>query len=606
MSRNYFFRIKEYWFKQYFLFQDNTKSVLRTAAHVSDLVLFLSGLSFVILLIIRLGFSKEDLIFNEYNPIIRLLFLVSYISKYTQELIRFFSKKNWARWLEVFFFVIFTLIMAANYLPGNHLFQTPIFTGTRSMAIALTLIYISEGYKLLRIINSIKIAPSLLFALSFILLIMVGSGLLLLPKAHSGSLAFIDALFTAASAVCVTGLVTVDTATAFTQIGHLIIMLLIQVGGLGIMAFTGFFAYAFTGTVSFKDRLLLKDIFSSDTLSDIFKLLLKIILLTFLIESIGALIIYFSLDSSTEHRAFFSIFHSISAFCNAGFSTLPNGLAHEAIGDNRLFIIAISMLIVLGGIGFSVLIGLYAAIRNGLIKKLHFHFFPRKSVQPLRNNIANRITLSATLVLLISGTVLYYFTELGNTLSTEDEVSRWITSFFGSVSARTAGFNIMDISKWNYATVFIVTFLMWIGASPGSTGGGIKTTTFTVSLMVMYNFIRGRHNVEFGFRQIGSETISRVLTVIVLSILIITTGFMFLLLLEPHHNPVYLLFEIVSAFSTVGLSIAGTPSFGHAAKWVLIIMMFVGRVGPLPLLSGIFVTHQHRYYRLPEQDLTIN
>jgi len=606
MSGKNFFRIKEFAFKWLFVFQDKTKKMLRTAALVSDVVLFFSGLFFIILLITRLGFSKEETIFSEYRPIIQFLFLISYVSKYVQELIRFFSKKNWARWLEVFLFFLFTSVLLANWLPGNHMFKIPLLTSTRSIAFALALIYISEGYKLFRIINSVKIAPSLLFAMSFILMIMAGSGLLLLPNAHIGSLSYIDSIFTSASAVCVTGLVTVDTATVFTQNGHIIIMLLIQVGGLGIMAFTGFFAYAFTGTVSLKDRLLLKDIFSSDTLSDIFKLLLKIILLTLLIESIGAFLIYLSLTPSMEHRLFFSVFHSISAFCNAGFSILPNGLANEAIKNNRLFILTISMLIILGGIGFPVLIGLYAAIRSGLIKRFPVFFFSKKPLKPFKNNLANQISLTTTLVLLISGMLLYYYTELKNTLSTEDEISRWIISFFGSVSARTAGFNIMDLSKWNYATVFIITFLMWIGASPGSTGGGIKTTTFAVSLLVMYNFIRGRHKVEIGFRYIGSETISRVLTVLILSIIIISSGFMALVLLEPDHNPIYLLFEIVSAFSTVGLSIAGTPSFGYAAKWVLIIMMFVGRVGPLPLLSGIFVTNQHRYYRLPEQDLTIN
>lgn len=456
------------------------------------------------------------------------------------------------------------------------------------------------------IIDSIKLSPSLLFVLSFLLIILIGSGLLMLPKAHVGSFSYLDSLFTSASAVCVTGLIVVDTATSFTFLGKTIILSLIQIGGLGIMAFTGFFGFIFTGTVSFKDRLLLKDIVSSENLGGVYKLITKIISFTFLIEMAGAIVIYFSIGNEIDDKLFFSIFHSISAFCNAGFSTLPAGLGSAELQGNYWVSMTIATLIILGGIGFPVLLMFYSYAKNTGYRLVNSAQQKKMPASNLNKNIGVRIAIYTTLLLLFLGTIVYYFLERNHSLNGLTGTDQFMVAFFGSVSARTAGFNVVDIAQWTYPTLFFMVFLMWVGASPGSTGGGVKTTTFALSLHAVYNFIRGRHTIEIGFRQIGYETISRVLVVIVLSMLTIMIGYFGLLLADPNLNPVHLLFECVSAYGTVGLSIVNTSTLSNLSKEIIIAMMFVGRVGPLTLLSGMFTLKKKRYYRYPVQDLIIN
>lgn len=606
MSNNFIYRLKERFFKRYFLFQDGFSVVLLYTAKVCDVILFLAGFLFIAFLVFRLGFSEKQIISIDSYSFLSKVFIISYIAKYIQEIIRIRQKKNWAIGVEGIFFIIHTLILVSIWQKGSEIFLGSTLSAVVVLIAVLVVIFVSEGYKLFRIINTLKIAPPLLFAMSFLFLIIVGSGLLMLPDVHTGTLTYLDALFTSVSAVCVTGLVVVDTATAFTMKGQLIILILIQLGGLGIMAFTGFFAFAFTGTISFNDRILLKDIFSAESLGDVFSLLLKIILLTFLIEALGTFLIYYSIHDQVESPLFFSIFHSISAFCNAGFSIFSNGLADEALSGNFYFFATIAALIIIGGIGFPVVLFYYKQIKFYLL----LFFGSPFGISPERNlgvkNVATRIVVITTFVLLLFGTVLYFVLERNTSIADRGLGEQLMISFFGSVTARTAGFNIVDMSALGYPTVLIFIGLMWVGASPGSTGGGIKTTTFAIAVSAACNFIRGKHQLEVGYRRIGQETISRVLVVIILSVIFIFSAYLFLLLAEPGHNPVYLLFETVSAFSTVGLSLAGTPSFGEPAKWVIIVMMFVGRVGPLTLLSGLFISNQKRYCRFPEHDLTIN
>ncbi|MBP8960265.1 MAG: ATPase [Bacteroidales bacterium] len=429
----------------------------------------------------------------------------------------------------------------------------------------------------------------------------------MLPRAHYGQLSYLDSLFTSVSAVCVTGLVVVDTAMAFTTLGKIIILCLIQIGGLGIMTFTVFFGYIFTSSgLSFRDRLLLKDIFSSESLNNLFKLLAKIILITFLTEAAGALVIYASLDHEAEDRIMFSIFHAVSAFCNAGFSTLSEGLYTPAVRYNNYIHISVALLVILGGIGFPVLVNVYSSFKRMLIivvRKIKRSGLP---VKPEKSNISTRLVLYTTITLILFGAGLYYYFEFTGSLREVDNNQKIIASFFASVSARTAGFNMVDISLWSYPTIFLMILLMWIGASPSSTGGGIKTTTFALACFSAWNNIRGRDQLKLDNREIGSKTISRVLTIIFLSIAVITTGFFCLLLAEPEKNPIHLLFECVSAFGTVGLSLANTGSFCDAGKIIIIFLMFIGRIGPLTLFSGLMVSYRKRYSRYPELEIIIN
>jgi Trk-type K+ transport system membrane component len=399
----------------------------------------------------------------------------------------------------------------------------------------------------------------------------------------------------------------VNTSTFYTTLGKIIILCLIQVGGLGIMTFTGFFSYLFTSSAtSVHNRLLLKELFSYESLSNLFNLLIKIILITFFTEIAGALVIYSGLDRQADDRIMFSVFHSVSAFCNAGFSTLSEGLYSPAVRFNNIIQISVAVLVILGGIGFPVLVGVYSSVRHAILRMIKKITHNKVPVMPVRKNIATRIVIITTLILIAAGTCFYYSFENDLSLSGMSNTHKLTTAFFGSVSARTAGFNIVDISLWSYPTIFLMIILMWIGASPGSTGGGIKTTTFALACRTAWNSIRGRDHLTIGTREIGRTTLTRVLSIIMLSMIMITAGFFTLLISEPGKNPVHLLFECVSAFGTVGLSIADTSTFSNTGKATVMLLMFIGRVGPLTLFTGLMLAHRKKYCRYPELDIVIN
>lgn len=598
---------REILFKRLFLVNDKLKSFVIVFIRLCRTLLTITLLVFFIAFTFYIGIvnAEEDIL--RLRSAFRILFLMVFFSKFMPEILHFRNKTILSIFFEIIVFLFSLGVLLSNFgiVKSNISFWT-FFSGNIPVTIAIFLIAISEISVLARLISSMNVPPALLFSSSFLIIILIGSGLLMLPNAHTLPLTFLNSFFTSVSAVCVTGLIVVDTATFFTPLGKIIIICLIQIGGLGIMTFTGFFSFVFASSSSFRDRLLLKEIFSSQSLDNLFKLLTKIILWTFLTEAIGALLIYRSLDPTSSNRVIFSIFHAISAFCNAGFSTLSNGLYSVGIRHNYSVQITVALLVILGGIGFPVLLNVYSFIKQFivvLIRKVQ-----RRRIHAIHTqmNISGRIVIVMTLLLIAVGSGLYFIFESENSMNGLDNTQKFIISFFGSVSSRTAGFNITDISLWGYPTVFLMIFLMWIGASPGSTGGGIKTTTFAIALRSAFNSVKGRQHLVIGNREIGSGTIIRVLAIIFLSILIIIVGFFCLMISEPTKNPVHLLFESVSAFSTVGLSLANTSSFSDTGKIIVILLMFIGRVGPLTLLTGLLLSYRKNYSRYPEIDIIIN
>jgi Trk-type K+ transport system membrane component len=383
-------------------------------------------------------------------------------------------------------------------------------------------------------------------------------------------------------------------------------MVLIQVGGLGIMAFTGFLGYIFSGSASIKERLLLKDIFSGEKLSVMFKILAKIILLTIILETVGTILIYYSLGDLQNDKLFFSAFHAVSAFCNAGFSTFPEGLANSTIMHNTFLQLIVSFLVILGGIGFPVLFYFYSRTKDKGLNLVLRLTKSKKKIKQYPFFVGQSLALRTTIVLLLLGTIFYFLLEKQNSLAGLSTSQQFVTAFFSSASARTAGFNIIDISLWGYPTVFIMLFLMWVGASPGSTGGGIKTTTFALALKTAFGFCRGQKHIEIGNRELGLPTILKVLAIITFSLIIIFCSTILLLIFDPEKSPTGLLFESISAFSTVGLSIVNTASLSDNSKIVLILLMYVGRIGPILLLTGLLPVKKNNYYRMPVENLTIN
>ena len=453
--------------------------------------------------------------------------------------------------------------------------------------------------------------PAQLFILSFIMIILAGTALLLLPRATQDGISFIDALFTSTSAVCVTGLIVVDTGSYFTKFGQTIIMILIQLGGLGIMTFTSYFSYFFRGSSSYENQLMLQDMTNTEKIADVFSTLKKIILLTFIIKAIGAACIYISLDqnliSSTNERLFFSAFHTVSGFCNAGFSTLSNSLYETGFRFNYPLHLTIAFLFVIGGIGFPILFNFYKYLKHLVLNRLFAGSnSERPAYAPWIINLNTRIVLITTLILIVTGTVTFYLFEYNNTLAEHNWFGKIVTAFFGAATPRTAGFNTVDTSALHFSTIMIVFLLMWIGASPASTGGGIKTSTFAIGTLNYLSIAIGKKRIELFHREIADISVRRAFAIISLSLVVIGASVFLVATFDSEKDLLHIAFECFSAYSTVGLSLGITADLSSASKMVIIFTMFIGRVSMLTILIAVLRRVKHFKYHYPTEEILIN
>lgn len=418
--------------------------------------------------------------------------------------------------------------------------------------------------------------PPVTVMLSFILVIFLGTILLMMPasSAKGQVTAPVDALFIATSATCVTGLVVVDVGTHFSLFGQLVILMLIQVGGLGLMTISTAFAIALGQRLTLKLESAMYKVVGGSQSLNVLVLLKNIMLATLIIESIGAAFLYlrFRIDFEPLQAFYQSIFHSVSAFCNAGISLLPCNLS-SYVGD-YIVNIGITGLIILGGLGFNVIIDLQHYIfHKGNVRKLALH---------------SKIVLLVTSILLFSGAVIFFLVEYYGVMRGLSIKEKLLASWFNSVSARTAGFNVVDIGSLSKASMLITIVLMFIGASPGSTGGGIKTTTVAVLALSIIGLFKGTRDLTIFNRRIPNSNSREATALIVLSALIIFIVLFVLLLVEPFSFE-NLLFEAVSAFGTAGLSTGITPKLTSFGKLLIISLMYVGRIGPLTLIYAFAV-----------------
>jgi len=444
-------------------------------------------------------------------------------------------------------------------------------------------------------ISGAKLKPAVTFISSFLLIIVLGTGLLMLPAMTTSPrpMAFLDALFTAASATCVTGLIVVDTATYFTFKGQLIILFLIQIGGIGMVTFATFFAIFLKEGVGIKHQSVMQSYLSTESLLSTQGLLRQIVLLTLSIEFAGFIAIFLTWGSaahfdSLSQKLYFSIFHSISAFCNAGFSLYTNGLYELPIQGAYILHLVIAFLIILGSLGFSPLMDLFSV--SSLRERLAMPWKDWK----LNTKIA--VYMSAALI--VFGTVGFFFLEKNKALADKNLVEAIITSFFQSVTTRTAGFNTVDFSQLAIPTIIMMLFLMFIGASSGSTGGGIKTTTFFVIAVSVLSTIRGKKVVSIEKRTIPSELLFRAYSVITFAAAYNLLALFILSISEPDLEIINVFFEQVSAFATVGLSTGITPQLSAVGKVVIIISMFLGRVGTITIALAVsrqVITNAYQY-----------
>jgi trk system potassium uptake protein len=430
-----------------------------------------------------------------------------------------------------------------------------------------------------------KLTPELSLALSFFLLILMGAFLLVLPiSTKNQSITFIDAFFTATSATCVTGLAVVDTGTHWSTFGQIVILALIQIGGLGIMTFSSFIVYIIARKLSLWDQGMLEYTFSGNSRKNLGQLLWTIILGTFAIEIVGAIIlsVRFLPNNELGHAIYLGIFHSISAFCNAGFSLFSNSLV-DYRGD-LIVNFTIMALIILGGLGFWVIYDL----RNIIKHKRNFH----------STSLHTRIVLGVSAVLILFGFIIFLAAEWKGSMALFSLKEKMLASLFQSVSARTAGFNTLDVALLTNGSLFVLLLLMFIGASPGSCGGGIKTTTFALILAMIKSRMRNQEQVQISNRGIAETTISKAIGITFAAIVVLGVIIILLLIVEsPLHAQMHqrtllidLIFEAFSAFGTVGLSTGVTPLLSSTSKFLLILLMYIGRIGPATLtiaLAGI-------------------
>lgn len=460
-----------------------------------------------------------------------------------------------------------------------------------------------------------KSNPALMMAVSFLFIIMVGSGMLLMPRCiqHGVHLSWIDSLFTATSAVCVTGLTTIDVPSTFTCMGQLVVMLLIQVGGLGVMTITSFFALFFMGNTSIYNQMQVQDMVSSKSLASLWSTLLNIIGFTAFLELAGAVMIFLNIHGTIgldlRHELFFSVFHAVSAFCNGGFSNYQDGMSAPVLmeGHSCLYII-LALLIIFGGIGYPVLVNLKAAVSRHakvLWKWINGHRYASLNI-PNLFDLNTKIVLRTTTLLIVIGTVLIAFFEWNNTFAGMPIHEKLTQAFFNAVSPRTAGFISVNLNHMCIQSVFIYTVLMWIGGASQSTAGGVKVNAFAVAFLNIRAIIHGTTRVEFAGRELSSDSIRRANAAVFVSLIVLGIFIFLITLTEPNQPLKAIVFECVSAFATVGSSLGLTPELHDTSKALIVVLMFIGRVGLVTMAQGLLKQYKNQNYKLPQDNITIS
>ncbi|WP_462428290.1 TrkH family potassium uptake protein [Fusobacterium varium] len=437
-----------------------------------------------------------------------------------------------------------------------------------------------------------KLSPSRKLILGFLFAILLGTFILMMPFSlrEGEKLNFLSSLFTIVSAVCVTGLTVVDVSKVFSPAGDLVIIFFIQLGGLGVMTFSSILFLAMGKRMTFYERELLKEERNADSSGEISSFIKKLLLTVFVIESIGAIILTweFAKEMPINKAVFYGIFHSISAFCNAGFALFSNNL--EAYKANPVINLTIGYLITLGGIGFAVITSVIMVIRRGID----------------RFNLTSKVAIIISVILTFGGMILFFILEYSNpaTLGDLNFIQKILASYFQSVTLRTAGFNTIPLGELRNSTIFMCCILMFIGASPGSTGGGIKTTTFGVILFYVIGIVKKKENVEIFNRRLDWEIMNRALAILVLALTYVSAVIMLMLIAESF-SPEEIVFEVISAFGTVGLTLGITPDLTTFSKLLLIFTMFVGRLGPMTFALAIGETKKKALSKYPKENILV-
>jgi potassium uptake protein, trkH family len=437
-----------------------------------------------------------------------------------------------------------------------------------------------------------KLSNSQILAGGFFIIILIGAVILNMgfSSAKGESIGFLDALFTSTSSVCVTGLIVADTGTYWSDFGKFVIMLLIQIGGLGFMTIATLGVIISGEKLSYSKKLLIQDSLSSEKTSDIIKFCKKIILVSLFIELVGAicLSIAFVPEFGFVKGICYGIFHSVTAFCNAGFDIMGNFSSLTAYFNNPIVNISIMLLIILGGLGFSTI----------------FDINRKRAFKKFRLN--TKIILITTAILIVIPTFLFFIFEMNNpkTLGNMNLGEKILASLFQVVSPRTAGYNTIELSQMYDSTKFLTIILMFIGGAPASTAGGLKTTTFAIIIISVYCLFKQRSEIEIFGRTIPFKNLNKALVSLVIGFTLIITGTM-IILSNSDFDFLTVLYEVTSAYATVGLTLGITTKLNAICKITLIILMFMGRVGSLTVLYSFIKTDSKKKYKYPKEEINI-
>ena len=606
-------------YHKYFLYQNKLlQPYIRSFLAATAVITYVASIAFLCALIYQYGFELTPETADKLNTLYKAVWIVFLADMSLHWLLEYAdTRKKYRKLAWVLSILLYlTLVPVIFHRPEDNgsilMFWEILHSKLYHVVVlsVLSLLQLSNG--LVRLLGK-RTNPSLILAVSFFIIILVGTGLLMLPRCTISGISWVDSLFISTSAVCVTGLTSVDLTTTFTTEGFVVILLLIQIGGLGVMTLTSFFALFFMGNTSLYNQLVVRDMVNSKSLGSLLSTLLYTLGFTLVIETMGMITIWLSIhgtmDMNLEEELAFAVFHSVSAFCNAGFSTLPGNLGNPLMMNNHnLFYALISILVILGGIGFPILVNLKEIIFYRLKRMTQFllrkNKVSAKSVQLY--NLNTRIVVTMTFLLLTVGTLILLAFEWNHAFAGMSIAEKCTHAFFNAACPRTAGFSSVDFSLFGIQSILIYILLMWIGGGAQSTAGGIKVNAFAVVILNLAAVIRGSQRVEVHGRELAHDSIRRSNATVVMSLIILFVSIFLLSWLEPTLPLLSLTFEAVSALSTVGSSLNLTPLLQESSKLVIVVLMFVGRVGLITMMLGIVKQKKNTKYKYPSDNIIIN
>lgn len=589
---------------------------IRNTISVLSGCVFISSIFCLVMLVAYMGYEHTNASvrsFYHYFHVIQSVFVINVLFNLV------FNLRKTIRGTRPFKFildiaVLLTLVPVIYPRPDNPWSQllADVFYSNRFLLIILfAYSTMAISYGIVYIMGK-RTNPSLMLSTSFLIFIFLGAFLLMMPRCTYHNIDFIDALFVSTSAVCITGLTTIDIPSTFTPMGILVLSMLIQIGGLGVMTFTSFFALFFSGNTSVYSQLMVKDMIYSKSINALLPTLLYIFFFTVSIEAIGAFLIWLSIHDvlmmPLRDQIIFSAFHSMSAFCNAGFSNLPGGMANPALmNSNQVIYLVVSAIVFAGAIGFPILVNFRDVFFEYISRGWNRIRGRRPGFRTVHiYNLNTRVALYTTIVIFIVSVIVFFLLERNNSLAGLNLYDKIAQSIFNSTTPRSSGFVSVNPAGFLNVTLIFVMFLMWVGGASQSTGGGIKVNTFAAILINLKAIVLGRDRVTAFERTIAVGSIRRANAVVTLSIISYLLFSMALMMLEPEMPARSLLFESLSALFTVGSSLGITPLLSTSSKILLAVAMFLGRVGIISLLIGITGNQNGSPVQYPTDNLIIN